>query len=80
LLGEFLVFDTLLDVLVVIVELVDCVVGVEPLVVVFDDAFEGFLFAVRVLLVVFLFLGQVLLNLLNVGVAFGRRRKDGGDL
>ncbi len=38
-----------------------------------SDCFERFLFLIRLLLVVFEFLGQVFLELLDVGVALGGR-------
>ena len=78
--GELLVLDALLHVLVVEVEFVDAVVGAEARVVVGDDGLEGVLLLLGVVLVVFLFLRQVFLNLLHVGVALGRRREDGGDI
>ena len=78
--GELLVLDALLDVLVVEVELVDAVVGAEAGVVVGDDGLEGLLLALGVVLVVLLFLRQVFLNLLHVGVAVGGRGEDGGDV
>ena len=43
-------------------------------------ASERGLLALGVVLVVLLLLGQVLLNLLDVLVAFGRRREDAGDV
>ncbi len=78
--GELLVFDALLDILVVEVELVDAVVGAEARVVVGDDGLERLLLAFGVVLVVFLFLRQVFLNLLHVGADIGGRREDGGDV
>ena len=78
--GELLVLDALLHVLVVEVELVDAVVRAEALVVVGDDGGERLLLLLGVVLVVFLFLRQVFLNLLHVGAAVGRRREDGGDV
>ena len=55
-------------------------VGAEALVVVGDDGLERVLLALGVVLVVFLFLRQVFLDLLDVLVALGRRREDGGDV
>ena len=78
--GELLVLDALLDVLVVEVELVDAVVGAEAGVVVGDDGLEGLLLLLGVVLVVLLLLRQVFLNLLHVRVALGRRGEDGGDV
>ena len=78
--GELLVLDALLDVLVVEVELVDAVVGAEARVVVGDDGLEGLLLALGVVLVVLLLLRQVFLDLLDVGADVGRRREDGGDV
>jgi hypothetical protein len=69
--GELLVLDPFLDVLVVEVELVDAVVRAESLVVVSDDRCERGLLAVRGDLVVVLFLGQVFLDLLDVGTDVG---------
>ena len=78
--GELLILDALLDVLVVEVELVDVVVGAVLLVVVGDDGLERGLLALGVVLVVLLLLGQVFLDLLDVLVALRGRREDGGDL
>ena len=78
--GELLVLDALLDVLVVEVEVVDVVVRAVLLVVVGDDGLERGLLALRVVLVVLLLLGEVFLDLLDVLVALRRRREDGGDL
>jgi hypothetical protein len=61
--GPLLVFDALLHVLVVQVELADAVVGAVAGVVVGQDGFEGGLLALGVDLVVCLFLRQVFLNL-----------------
>ena len=78
--GELLVLDALLDVLVVEVEVVDVVVRAIPLVVVGDNGLESGLLALGVVLVVLLLLGEVLLDLLDVLVALRWRREDGGDL
>ena len=78
--GELLILDALLDVLIVEVEVVDVVVGAISLVVVGDDGFERGLLALGVVPVVLLLLGEVLLDLLDVLVALRRRREDGGDL
>ena len=78
--GELLILDTLLDVLVVEVEAVDVVVRAIPLVVVGDDDLERGLLALGVVPVVLLLLGKVLLDLLDIFVALRRRREDGGDL
>ena len=77
--GVLLVLDALLDILVVEVEVRHAVVGAEALVVVGDDALQGLLLGIGILLVVFLFLGQVLLELPHVGAYIGRGREDGGD-
>ena len=67
--GELLVLDALLDVLVVEVEVVDVVVRAIPLVVVGDDGLERGLLALGIVPVVLLLLGEVLLDLLDVLVA-----------
>ena len=68
----YLRFLSTYSVLVVQVELADLVVGAVAGVVVGQDGFERGLLAFGVFLVVGLFLLQVLLQLLHVGVAFGR--------
>ena len=78
--GEQLIFDALLDVLLVEVEVVDVVVRAIPLVVVSDDGLERGLLALGVVLVVLLLLGEVLLDLLDVLVALRWRREDRSDL
>ena len=78
--GELLILDALLDVLVVEVEVVDVVVRAIPLVVVGDDGLERGLLALGVVPIVLLLLGKVLLDLLDIFVALRRRREDGGDL
>ena len=70
--GELLVLDAFLDVLVVAVKIVDVVICAVLLVVVGDDGLERGLLSLRVLLVVFLLLGKVFLDLLNVLVALRR--------
>ncbi len=71
--GEALVLDALLDILVVVVEIEEVVVGAVPLVVVGDDGFQRGLFPFGLVAVVFLFLGKIFLNLLNVLVTLGWR-------
>ena len=78
--GELLILDALLDVLIVEVEIGDVVVRVVLPVVVGDDGLERGLLALGVMSVVLLLLGKILLNLPNVLVALSRRREDGGDL
>ena len=78
--GELLILDALLDVLVIQVEVVDVVASAVLLVVVGDDGPERGLLALGIVLVVFLLLGEVLLDLPDVLVALRRRREDGGDL
>ena len=78
--GELLVLDALLDVLVIEVKVVDVVVGAVLLVVVGDDGLERGLLGLGVVLVVLLLLGEVFLDLLDVLVALRWRREDGGDL
>ena len=78
--GEQLIFDALLDVLLVEVEVVDVVVRAIPLVVVSDDGLKRGLLALGIVPVVLFFLGEVLLDLLDVLVTLRRRREDGGDL
>jgi hypothetical protein len=65
--GELLVLDALLHVLVVEVELLDAVVGTEAGVVAIDDGLQRRLLDGRLFLVVFLLLWQVFLDLLHVG-------------
>ena len=78
--GELLVLDALLNVLIVEVKVVDVVVGAVPLVVVGDDRLERGLLALRVVAVVLLLLREVLLDLLDVLVALCRRGKNRSDL
>ncbi len=89
--GELLILDALLDVLIVKVEIVEAVVAAIALVVVGDDRLERGLLALGVVPVVLFFLDEVLLNLPDVPsvflaffpVFFGRvhrRREHGGDL
>ena len=80
LIGELLILDALLHILVVEVEFVDAVIGAKAGVVVGDDGLERLLFLLGVLLVVGFFLRQVFLNLLHVLVALGGRREDAGDV
>ena len=71
--GPLLVFDALLHVLVVRVELAEGVVGAIALVVVGQDGFKRGFLAFRVVLVVLLFLRLVVLDLLHIRIAFGGR-------
>jgi len=71
--GELLVLDALLDVLIVEIEKADGVIGPEAVVIVRDDAFQRLLLFFRLVLVVGLLLRQVFLKLLNVLVALGGR-------
>lgn len=66
-----LVLDVILHVLVVLVEFGQSVVGAVGGVVVGQDRLQGRFLALGVDLVVGLFLGQVLLDLLHVWVALG---------
>lgn len=77
--GVLLVFDALLDIFVVGVEVVEGVVGLVGGVVVGDDLLEGGFFLVGLGGVVGLFLGEVFLELADIGVAIGGGREDGGD-
>ncbi|RMN60573.1 hypothetical protein ALQ55_200274 [Pseudomonas savastanoi pv. savastanoi] len=65
-----LIFDTLLHILIIQVELTDAVVSAEEHVVVINDNLERRLFTFRVLLVVDFFLRQIFLQLLDVGGIF----------
>ncbi len=76
--GVLLVFDALLDVLVIEVEAIQRKVGAVAGVVIRDDFFERFPFFVRVFAVVELLLGQVLLQLGDVAVAARRWGEDTG--
>ena len=78
--GELLILDALLDILIVEVEIVEVVVCPILVVVVSDNGLESGFFPFRVVPIVFLLLGEILLNLLNVLVALCRRREDGGNL
>src|SRR3546814_16059614 len=78
--GELLVLDALLHVLVVAVELLDAVVGAERGVVVGDDGRQRRLLAFWVLPVVGLFLRQVFLQLLHIGADIGRRGEHRSDI
>ena len=77
---ELLILDTLLNILVIKVEVVDVVVCTVTLVVVGDDRFERDLLTLWIVSVIFLFLRQILLNLLDVLVSVGRRREYRSDL
>jgi hypothetical protein len=66
--------------LVIQVELAHAVVGAVAGVVAGQDGFEGGFFAFGVFLVVQLFLGQVFLDLLHIGIALGRGREHAGDV
>ena len=68
-----LLFDALLHILVVEIELAQAVIGAEEGVVIGEDGLEGFLFLLRFNFVVLLLLRQVFLNLLHIGIALGRR-------
>ena len=80
LIGVLLIFDALLHILIVEVELVDAVIGAVAGVVVGNNGFERRFLFVRLFLVVCLFLRQVFLNLLHILIAFGGRRKHAGDV
>ncbi len=67
LIGVLLIFDALLNVLIVEVEFVDAVVGAVAGVVVGNDGFEGRLLILRGLLIVGLLLRQIFLKLPDVG-------------
>ena len=78
--GELLILDALLDVLIIEVEIIDVVVCVKPLVVVGNDGLERVLLDLGVVPVVFLLLGEILLDLLDVLVAFGGWREDASNI
>ena len=78
--GELLIFDALLDVLVVEIEVVDVMVRAILLVVVGDDSLQRGFLALGVVPVVLFLLREVFLDLLDIFVALRRRREDGGDL
>ncbi len=81
-----LVFDPLLHILIVEIELGDAVIGAIAGVVVGEDGLKGLLFLFRIDLVVLLLLRQVFGKLLNVLFGFrvlcelGRRGEDAGDV
>lgn len=74
-----MIFDVLLNVLIVEVEVVDVVVCVVFFIVVGDDCFECCFFVFRIVVVVFFFLGKVFLDLLDIFVVFSWRRENCGD-
>ena len=75
-----LIFDALLDILIVEIKLTNAVVGAVLGVVVGNDAFKGSFLFVRSHRVVGLFLRQVFLNLLHILVAVRWRRKHTDDI
>ena len=77
--GPLLVFDALLDVLIVEIELGDAMVGAVAGVVLGEDGLEGGLFLIGLDLVVGPLLGQVFLDLPHIGIALGGRGEDAGD-
>ena len=78
--GIFLVLYAALHILIVEIEIRQIVVGAVAGIIVGDDLDEGLLLAVGFNLVVGLFLGQVLLQLRDIGQAVGGRREDAGDV
>jgi hypothetical protein len=78
--GPLLVFDALLHILVVEVELAEAVIGAVAGVVVGEDGLERGFLALGVDLVVRLLLRQVFLNLLHIRIALGGRGEDAGDV
>jgi hypothetical protein len=78
--GPLLVFDALLHILIVEIELADAVIGAVAGVVVGEDGLEGGFFLLGLDFVVLLFLRQVFLNLLHIGIALGGRGEDAGDI
>jgi hypothetical protein len=77
--GPLLVFDALLHILVVQIELGDAVVGAVAGVVVRKDGLERGLFPSGSCSLS-LFLRQVFLDLLHIGIALGGRGEDAGDV
>ena len=69
-------FDTLLYVLIVRVKFTYAVIGLETRIVVSNDTGECNFLAFRVLLVIFFFLRQIFLYLLNIFVSFRRWGKN----
>gem|GEM_PF-3150498 len=78
--GPLLVFDALLHILIVEVELAEGMIGAVAGVVIGEDGLEGGLFLFGLNFVVRFFLRKVFLDLLDVAVPFCRRRKDAGDV
>jgi hypothetical protein len=78
--GPLLVFDALLHILVVEVELAEAVIGAVAGVVIGEDGLERGFLALGVHLVVRLLLRQVFLNLLHIRIALGGRGEDAGDV
>lgn len=66
-----LVFDALLNVLVVGIELTQLVIGAIAGVVISDDAFQRLLFRLRIDLVVLAFLNEVFLQLFHFSTDVG---------
>jgi uncharacterized phage infection (PIP) family protein YhgE len=78
LIAVFLRFYSTLNILIIGIELRNRMIrAVLPIVIIDDPTQSGFLF-VGIFLIVETLLGQILLNLLHVLVAFGRRREDTG--
>ena len=78
--GPLLVFDALLHILIVEVELAEGVIGAVAGVVVGEDGLEGGFFLLGLDGVAFFFLRQVFLDLLHIGIALGGRGEDAGDI
>ena len=73
--GIFLVFNSLLYVLIIPIKIVDVMAGSILLVIFFDNPHQCLFLFVRLFFIVFFFLGKILLNLLNILIPFRRWRK-----
>ncbi len=78
--GVLLVFDALLHILIIEIKVAQVVVGAVLFVIIGNDGLQGLFLLIGVFLVIRLFLGQIFLELRHIFVAFGRRRKETGDI
>ena len=75
-----LILDALLHILIVEIEFGDAVVRAVAGIVIGEDGFERRFLAHGIRFVVLLFLGQVFLDLLHIGIALGGRGENAGDV
>ena len=78
--GPLLVFDALLHILIIEVELAEAVIGSVAGIVIREDGFQRGFLPLGVHLVVRLLLRQIFLDLLHIGIPLGGWGKDAGDI